>query len=116
MVSEEQQPLVFERFLQFSGQAPSLYVAGEQVSMQAGLMVSDPFLQMQYNYQLSVTLEQVRVHGSYMRGDVNWKGIENLKKPEDILIIDRPHECIRILYMMSGIDSISDTRIFSLES
>ncbi|CAK9009615.1 unnamed protein product [Durusdinium trenchii] len=50
--------------------------------------VSDPFLQMQYEYQLGRRLTVLRTHALYT-------GATHMpQRPEEILVLDRPHEAI----------------------
>ena len=62
------------------------------------MLTSDPCLQMQYEYQTGYYLEQIRVHASYF--DESWSN----KRPLDVLIVDRPHECVLMGVLQHFID------------
>lgn len=54
-----------------------------------GFAVSDPFLQMQYDYQVGLPrLPSIRTHALYT-GATHFPA-----RPDEILVMDRPHECI----------------------
>ncbi|CAD7964798.1 unnamed protein product [Amoebophrya sp. A120] len=66
--------------------------------------VSDPFLQMQYEYQTGFLLPHIRQHASYISIGTSW----NFKRELDILVIDRPHESVLLCMLQYFIDRWDD--------
>ncbi|CAD7965931.1 unnamed protein product [Amoebophrya sp. A25] len=93
MVSPAQREHVFHNFL-------TLWSSPKTV-----LTVSDPFLQMQYEYQTGKILPHIRQHASYLSTDTTWPGNPRLlRRPNDILVVDRPHECVLMGVIQYHID------------